>query len=436
MPGMKMHQLLKGGVSRGEITPEPGPVLQGHWGAPASHCVLRPLEVRALVFEFGAHRAAIATIDVIGVTRGTTHRIRRLVEEICGIPFDGVMVICSHTHCAPATLPCMGLGPSAAWLDRIEREVAACVGRAAQSLHPVRLGLGCGAVHISQSRRPGSGGADSSANPVDRRVRVLRIERPDRSVLATVFHHACHATALSGLRGLMSPDYPGPARDLIEAAVGGTALFVPGCGGDLRPPRDDPGDDEGEARSRLETCGRTLGKEVCRTVERIDTAASGPLRTARVDVDMPFGVPLPVERLRELAEEDSELARGLTGPWARRVLQLIEAQSIPRVRSTEMQAISVGPLTCVGIPGEPLQAIGLALERRLEDVARSQTVWPVGYANDQIGYFCTEHQHAEGGYEPTAYPFYDEPAPFRDEERVILEAATRLSGNPRSSASS
>jgi hypothetical protein len=151
---------------------------------------------------------------------------------------------------------------------------------------------------------------------------------------------------------------------------------------------------------------------------------------------MPFGVPLPVERLRELAEEDSELARGLTGPWARRVLQLIEAQSIPRVRSTEMQAISVGPLTCVGIPGEPLQAIGLALERRLEDVARSQTVWPVGYANDQIGYFCTEHQHAEGGYEPTAYPFYDEPAPFRDEERVILEAATRLSGNPRSSASS
>lgn len=422
----EMNQVLKGGVSRGEITPQPGPVLQGNWGAPPSHSVLRALEVRAIVFESGVHRAAMATIDVIGVTRQTTDRIRRLVERNWGIPADCVMVICSHTHCAPATLPCMGLNPSSDWIDRIEAEVAACVGRAAASLCPVRLGLGCGEAHFNQSRRPISSRPDSPIEPVDRRARVLRIDRLDRTVLATIFHYACHPTALSGLRGLISPDYPGPARDAIDAAVGGTALFLPGCGGDLRPALDDVRDDEGEARSRLEECGRMLGEEVCRVVECIDTSEHESLHAARADVEFPFGDPLPADRLRELATEEGDLGRRLTGPWARRVVQLIETRSVPRVRPTEMQAISVGPLTCVGIPGEPLQAIGLALEQHLRDVSGSRSVWPVGYANDLIGYFCTEPQYAEGGYEPSAYAFYDEPARFRGEKGVILEAARRL----------
>ena len=91
-----------------------------------------------------------------------------------------------------------------------------------------------------------------------------------------------------------------------------------------------------------------------------------------------------------------------------------------------MQAMTIGPLTCIGIPGEPLQAIGRGLEERIGR-SGARTVWPVGYANDQIGYLCTEQQYAEGGYEPTAYGFYDQPAPYAGEERVILDTAVRLS---------
>jgi hypothetical protein len=387
--------------------------------------VLRPLEVRALVFESGTHRAAMATIDVIGVTRQTTDRIRQLVERSSGIRSDAVMVVCSHTHCAPATLPCMGLSPSADWIERIAREAAACVGRAAASLCRVRLGLGCGAAHINLTRRPASARHDATT-AVDRRVRVLRIDRLDRSVLATMFHYACHATALSGLRGLISPDYPGPARDVIEATVGGTALYLPGCGGDLRPVLDEADGDESAARLRLDECGRMLGDEVCRVVEGIVTSHHESVHAVRTDVDFPFGSPLPENTLRALASEDSDLGRRLTGPWARKVLQLIETRSMPDVKRTEMQAISVGPLTCVGIPGEPLQAVGRSLEEGLLPVLGGRAIWPVGYANDLLGYFCADQQYEEGGYEPSAYPFYDEPAPFRGEGRVILDTATRL----------
>ena len=92
---------MKSGVATADITPEPGPVLQGHWSSNPSHSVLYPLEVRAIVFEEGETRTAIATLDVIGVAKETTDRIRARVTAACGIPGDHVMLACSHTHSAP-----------------------------------------------------------------------------------------------------------------------------------------------------------------------------------------------------------------------------------------------------------------------------------------------------------------------------------------------
>ena len=79
-----------------------------------------------------------------------------------------------------------------------------------------------------------------------------------------------------------------------------------------------------------------------------------------------------------------------------------------------------------GIPGEPVLEIGLAIEKQLWGKLDAEDIWPVGYANDEIGYLCTERQHLEGGYEPNAFPYYGEPAPFRGEERAIVETAESL----------
>ena len=105
---------------------------------------------------------------------------------------------------------------------------------------------------------------------------------------------------------------------------------------------------------------------------------------------------------------------------------MIASNSMPEARATEMQLISVGPLTMVTIPGEPVQEIGHAIEKRLKGELDAHDIWPVGYANDEIGYLCTNLHYTEGGYEPQAYPYYGEPARFQDEEQVIVDAATEL----------
>ena len=108
------------------------------------------------------------------------------------------------------------------------------------------------------------------------------------------------------------------------------------------------------------------------------------------------------------------------------VLEMIENDSMPDSRPTEMQLVTVGPLTCVTIPGEPAQEIGHAIEKRLRKILDSHDVWPFGYANDEIGYLNTVRMYDEGGYEPNAYPYYGEPAGFKNEEEVIVDTAEKL----------
>ena len=63
----------------------------------------------------------------------------------------------------------------------------------------------------------------------------------------------------------------------------------------------------------------------------------------------------------------------------------------------ELQALKVGPYLLLTLPGEPFAEYGFRLERAIADRAVPIVV---GYANDHIGYICTDRAHGEGGYEP------------------------------------
>ena len=422
---------MKSGVASSDTTPEPGPVLQGHWSSNPSHSVLYPLEVRAIVFDEGGVRTAIATLDVIGVTKETTDRIRARVTEACGIPGDHVMVACSHTHSAPATLPALGMEPPEGWMDTIERETAASIVRAAADLKPVRFGLGCGSAHFNICRRPlpgTSGMMQNFGGIVDRRARVLLVEAEDGTPQAVLFHYSCHTTTKSGSEGYISPDYAGIARRVIEDAMGCKALFLAGCFGNIRPAvvNRETGGFKSATKAELDACGEELGREVVRVAGSLKTRRSSQLNARRVDVRISFGEHDPVEDLREKAADESVRGRLLTGPWAGGVLEMIDSGGIPDSRATEMQLMAVGPLTCVTIPGEPVQEIGHAIEKRLRGLVDADDVWPVGYANDEIGYLCTDRHYEEGGYEPNAYPYYGEPARFQGEEQTIVQTAESL----------
>ena len=229
-----------------DITPDPGPILQGHASTNPSHTVLYPLELRAIVFSDGKRKVAIVTLDLIGISLAITTRIRSAVAARTGIAEDCVMVCCSHTHCGPPILPGLPSSPiDPAYIERVVESVTESIAQADATLRPVRLGTGGGTAHFNVNRRPQPGIPDMSVNDeqvADHRVRILRVDTIDEQggakvaeqPLAVLFSFSCHPTTLSGGEGFISPDYPGVARHGIEAALGGHALFLPGCFGNVR----------------------------------------------------------------------------------------------------------------------------------------------------------------------------------------------------------
>lgn len=418
---------MRCGVSSGDITPEPGMVLQGHWSTNPSHSVMYPIEVRAVVFEDDGSRSAIVTLDVIGVSLDLTQRIREAVSQ--WVPAESVMVACSHTHCGPPVLPCLGMTPDSDYLQRIVDVSAQCVEASVARLQPATIGLGCGSTHFNISRRPLPGTDSMMANYgmlVDRRVRVLRVDGAE-GTLAVLFHYSCHPTTFNGSKGFISYDYPGIARAHIERELNCKALYLAGCFGNIRPAiLTEEGGFTSATKAELDACGEELGREVCRVSNWLQTRQVAGLEGKVLDVDMPYGEPMAREQLEAWAVDDSERGRLMTGPWAKQVLSLLDGDGIPKSRATQMQRLTIGPIALVSIPGEPVQEIGHAIEKDVRDTLDVEDLWPVGYANDEIGYLCTARQYDEGGYEPNAYPYYGDPAPYKDEEQVILSAAKKL----------
>jgi len=413
------------GVAAVDFTPAPGLILQGHLSKNPSHSVLAPLEARALVLRSNEQSLCLITLDVIGVAPATTGNIRAGVAAATGIPSDHILVIASHTHCAPAMLPNLAMTPDPAWLARVEQSAIQCAIEASKNPQPVTQGLGASSAFFNVNRRPLPGKTDFSVNwagVVDHRVRVLRMDGASAKPAAVLFTFSCHPTTKPGSEGFISPDYPGIARTLIEKELNCRALFLPGCFGNIRPHIN--GIFTPATTDQLQAVASELATAVIRAAQRAATAHQDELWCKQADLHLSFGAPKSTDELQKMLADTSTLGATVRAKWARRTLDRISRNDLAPGVSSIMNAARIGRLLLATIPGEPVQEIGYAIERRLS--GKFDDLWPLGYTNDQIGYLVTERHKQEGGYEPNAYTFYDRPAPYKDEEATIVEAASRL----------
>ena len=105
--------------------------------------------------------------------------------------------------------------------------------------------------------------------PMDPTVGVIRVDHLNGKPMAVLFSYGCH-TVTMGPRFLgLSPDYPGPARDVIEHATGALAIFLQAAAGDINPVTGiGPTEDDSENMRRL---GHSLGGEVLQVLGKIRT---------------------------------------------------------------------------------------------------------------------------------------------------------------------
>jgi hypothetical protein len=174
------------------------------------------------------------------------------IESMTGISPECVVVTCSHTHAAGlmsrdrTDLPGGEMLPE--YLDGLQQAVAELAVEARSNLQDVTITYRQGSCDLAQHRDFWDGEREQwvcGLNPqgdADNTLLLARITAANDELVATVVNYACHPTTLAWDNTLVSPDYPGAMREVVEQATAVPCVFIQGAAGDVGPQEGFVGD--------------------------------------------------------------------------------------------------------------------------------------------------------------------------------------------------
>ncbi len=391
---------LSAGAAVVDITPPVGYAMWGYGDRHDAPCtgVLDALKARALVLGIGKDRLALVSLDLgRAPTRATTAALRARVRKDAGV--TQIFLVGSHTHHGPVLELDDWPKPGPAYDSVLEDKLAGVIANAAKALRPARLGAAVREVPLNRnrhSRRPD--------HPVDRELRVLRVEGTDGKPIALAVNFAAHATMTDrGIRKF-SADWPGAMAAMVEAETGAPCLFLQGAAGDMSasPPRDVHGPAE---------FGRAVGRAALDLAR--DASPSSPEEMTYLAAEDDFTFPARID-LRNPA-----VFLLMSQAFFPKLVAYYEREYGAGVRPHLSTALLDGRIGLVGVSGEFFCGHSLSLKRR----ARLEHLFFIGYCNDYQQYFPTIEAASEGGYgtEPPVAP-----AELGAGERVMDRALLRL----------
>jgi hypothetical protein len=429
--------VLQAGWSAIEITPPPGIGLSGFGGREGPNLgVHDSLFAKAIHVTDGGEHVALVTADLVGLDAGTVAEVRQEVAHRLGDQAPALMMACSHTHSGPATpcLPFIG-HPDPGYLAELKRRLVEVAVQACGRLREAQVAVGQveALVGINRRERRSDGsialGRDETGT-VAPYVDVLRFRTDDGA--AVLFSHAAHPVTLGGDNLLVSADWPGYAQRFIEEAYGEpcVALFAQGCCGNIN---SDPRGTFEIAKQQ----GRAIADAVLSVTGSLTPVQDGPVTSASIVLQLPLQDPPPVEEAQaalKAAECDLTAGEGVDNygvresregmvDWARRILGLSIRGARNLTRPFEVQALRIGEVAMVGLPGE----VFVEYQRQIKAGSPFAHTLVLAYTNGNIGYVPTAAAFPEGGYEVDgAIRYYGDTMLTPDCERLVIEAAGRM----------
>lgn len=442
-----MPDRLLAGAAQTDITPPLGTTLAG---AVAAHhvadSVLDPLMAKAVVFEQRGRRVCILSLDVTIVSEPYTSYIRAQASERCAIDPGAIMVHATQTHSAPAIGGFMldtdfSLADEDQWINlhepsfsdmAVERSVDA-ISQAVESLAPARIGYAnatrddlafnrrairrdgtCAMPWVYSSMDKPLGQTDYRyiEGPIDPEVGVVWVQDHNMQTIAFLLQYTCHPVNVfyhrgRGRHGQLSADWPGAWAAELTARHGGVGLVVNGCCGNINPwPAYTP--DFVPDHSRM-------GRELARTSEE---ALGWVQFSDRVPVDhriTEIGLPLRDPDPAELHEAKDRIARephppgvetGTVDAWyraasmvsfdlLRKRLAKTSGEGMQVTEPYEVQALRIGDIALVGLPGEPF----VEGQLRLKIESPAYPTYVAHCTSHYAGYLPTPEAFPRGGHE-------------------------------------
>ena len=247
----KSQSVASAGWSEIEITPPLGIALGGR-GAPstASRKVLDPLFAQVLYLKDAKGTGfVLVSFDLISLSHELSEKIRLKIVHELGVPWNLVVLNCSHTHSGPYMIRSLMAGVDPApdieieYFKMLEAKIVLATRAAAKAMTPVKVEIFNGISQVAINRRgknrKGETAMLPNANaPFDENVWVMKLSPENGKSPSVIFSYACHPVIVYGYNfSAISADFPGVARNVLREKLGEKVhtQFVQGLAGDVRP---------------------------------------------------------------------------------------------------------------------------------------------------------------------------------------------------------
>ena len=426
------------GVATREVTPPVG-IYARSWGA-ATHDtaegVHRPFAATAAVFsQIDGEGPTLALVAVdLGWFQHVPdeQQLRAAVLERTRLHESSLLINMSHTHSGANVNSQLTDKPGAEliepYIEHLTEQLGAAILDARETAAPAWITYGTGRCALATNRDLWDESAQRWACgynpdvPADDTLVVARVTGESGEVQATLFNYACHPTTLAWENTLLSPDYIGAAREVLEQAFGAPALFLHGASGDLAPRDDYVGD-----TSIADRNGRQLGYAAAAAIESLPPAGTQFVYTGIVPSGANLGAweyqpcdgaqreasehlaarVSPVELRRK---EDIGVVESATGAAHDSVQErekalrrrfLAQALGDGPTYTMPLWLWRLGEALLVAVPNEPYSVFQVELRRRLAGTP----LLVLGTTNRTMGYLSPEDTYGTALYQEQQSPF-------------------------------
>ena len=420
--------MLKTGLEYVDITPYGNVPLIGYGDRTHNSTgVHDPLFAYVWYIESNFHMPLVWIVtDLCLFNVNSIRTITEKISEKTGFRKECIFIQTTHTHSGPDTYDIAG--DSSPWA---EKYLKLLINRISEGIKTAVSNSFYSRIEVREGNCSLAGNRRKKGGPVDTRVILLTLIDKDGRERGLLFHYSCHLTILGVENYLISSDWAGPARNLLQEKSGVPVCFLQGAEGNIDPvfrgllDMADPDQAKGSPFPVVEQAGIMMAEAVLAARESMPIRVLDNLsyKTIRMELPLRYGaltenqveeklmkwkkqfadfLEIPVEEVTEDLEINAlikdrcrkikysqEETRQLVAEqfayiqfiWAYKLSsEFIDQQK--GTLSCDITEISFDALTLLGIPAEVLVETALEYQARKPE----KTVLIAGLFNGSFGY--------------------------------------------------
>ncbi|HDX9659267.1 alkaline ceramidase [Bacillus toyonensis] len=389
--------MSKVGVCKVDITPPLGIDFIGYHRDTGINNIEERIYGTIFVFEKDVIKTVFISIDNIGMLVEDTNFIRERVASRLHVPFERITVVYTHTHSGPETVGDDPLVQSYKTLLVNNVVHGAVTANNNLKLCEVGWSVTTGNIGVNRRERTSDGKAKMGTNiegVVDKRIGMLAIRDVETKELSgVVIFCTAHPNVLKGDSDVLSADYPGMTRELLEKIVNCPVIIVQGAAGNVNAKYRG-------SREALNQMAYMLSGHVLTMLPTVTYSPIVNVRTVSSTMQMKLKDIPEIDEIQKMAQLAEKQWGVNADEWLAIVLEKYE-QGMRRLSiDLEVQLFQVNDGIFSGIPMEPFSETAL----EMKEILQNELAFFGGYMNGYIGYLPTKEEFSYGGYEVELSP--------------------------------